>query len=192
MAGICGKIIAGVIHDCDNPPSSGTKADVRVADFDDVMGYTEDVLNPLLITDILMASATSFFKFEGTKQSVGHTSKLTQGTYRPQHDHSLTFVCFDNAPDTKLTLTKLAGRRVVCIHENVNKGDGGDSSFEVSGRKAGLVLNVMERDANDGETGGGWKLELKSEEGNMEPMPPSTFFDTNYATTLAKVEALTA
>jgi hypothetical protein len=85
----------------------------------------------------------------------------------------------------------MAAAKQFAIVENMNAIGNADSYFEVYGIGVGLDMISSVRIPADNETGGAFVIQLKTgDEGGRETEYPSTFFDTDYTTTAALVEAL--
>ena len=75
--------------------------------------------------------------------------------------------------------------------ENRNAPGNGDNFFEVYGLDQGLEVSEMIRIPSDNETIGAFNITVKTtDDGGKEPYMPRTWFDTDYATTKALVDAL--
>ena len=112
-------------------------------------------------------------------------------TFTVGYDHIVNFQVFDISSDQKVNLEKLALSKVVAVIENMNVVGNADSVFEVYGFDAGLEVVLLTRLARDLETGGSFTVNLKtSDNEGKEAKLPLSFWDTDYATTKAKVDAL--
>lgn len=71
----------------------------------------------------------------------------------------------------------------VCIVENNYVSATGNTKYEIYGAGAGLKAESIERNPNDTENLGAFKIALKTQEYARESKPPVTLFDTDLATT---------
>ena len=77
------------------------------------------------------------------------------------------------------------------VVENKNAVGNGDSVFEVFGLNVGMEVNSMVRINADQETGGAFTIGLQTPEAEgKEPKMPQSWFQTDYPSTLALVNAL--
>lgn len=186
----CDGLIADLLLNCDTPISAGVKDTLYLINYDDIASYTVDPTNANLITGLTLISGARAFKFEGKNSSIEPRGALVRQRYSEVYDHEITFKAFDNGADVKKNLQGAVTKKVVAIVENRFKGSTGDAAFEIYGLIAGLQANTLERITADADTQGAYNVVLASSEFEKEPNLPATFFDTDYATTKAIVEAL--
>jgi hypothetical protein len=81
---------------------------------------------------------------------------------------------------------------VVAIIQNVNAPGNGDAVFEVFGKDAGMEMQAGPMRINsDNETNSAYTIALKtSDDSGKEPKLPTSWFDTDFITTKALVDAL--
>jgi len=151
---------------------------------------TYDGANPIIVENIVLAGAAVGYVFEGVNNSNEPRSAMVKGRYVNGYDHEVRFKCFDNSPAVKLQLGKLDGAQVVAIVQNNRKGATGNSAFEIYGLQTGLRLQELERILADAETQGAYNLLIRNDEISRPSSLPHTLWDTDFATTLAIVEAL--
>lgn len=182
---VCAQISAGYTVSCSAPLVPGTEDDILLANKADIAGYTVDVDNPMLVTAITMKSGKQFYKFEGQNMSVEPKSRLVLTRYSRLYEHEARFKIFANSPADKLTIDKLIKGEVVALV----KSKSGD--WEILGKDIGLKVTEMERDPNNTDTGGAYDLLLKTPDtAAKEAFLPSTFFNTDAATTETAVTTL--
>jgi len=189
---ICDALTAGIAYDCANPPSGGVNDRLILLNFADVEAatVTYDGANPIIVENIVLAGAAVGYVFEGVNNSNEPRSAMVKGRYVNGYDHEVRFKCFDNSPAAKLQLGKLDGAQVVAIVQNNRKGATGNSAFEIYGLQTGLRLQELERILADAETQGAYNLLIRNDEISRPSSLPHTLWDTDFATTLAIVEAL--
>jgi hypothetical protein len=143
-----------------------------------------------------MVSLKKFYKLEGASgssgSSVGARMKSVQLPYGKAFEHEIDALSFKVDPATKKELEAWNQADLVAIVQNKYRGSNGNTAFEVFGYDGGLQLVELERDANDKDTMGAFKLKFKTQESSREAHMPYSFFITDYATTLAAVNALIA
>jgi hypothetical protein len=190
MSFVCGALTAGFTVDCENPLASGINSTFRIANKADIESVTYDPANAMLCTDITMKTGKRFWTFEGQLQSTEPKVNGVKGKYINQFEHSVSFLVFNLSPATKLQLLNLKDGNYVCLIENNYTGTDGNAKYEVYGLGSGLKFENFERNVQDAETLGAFKIELKTQEYARESKPAVTFFDTDLATTEAAVLAL--
>jgi hypothetical protein len=104
-------------------------------------------------------------------------------------DHQVRAKGFDLSPATKVNINSMKDGRYTIITQNYYKGTNGNAAYEIYGLTAGLEMTEIARDPNSADTQGAFDF-LFFTDINKEPKSPNTFFDTDYATTKALVEAL--
>ncbi len=188
----CDAIDAGILYDCDNPPSGGANDRLILFNFDDMQNatITYNVSNPLLITNIVLASGVTGYVFEGLNSSVEPRSGLVKGRYVNGYDHEITFKVFQNTPAIKATLNKLDGAKLVGLVQNNHRGEDGNSAFEIYGLETSIQLQELGRTVADAELQGAYNLVIRNNETSRPSTLPHTLFNTDFATTLAIVNGL--
>jgi hypothetical protein len=141
------------------------------------------------VTDLTLVAGASAYVFEQFR-----TSLTAQYTFVPQtvsvgYDHQITCNVWNVSQIQKNNLERMALGKITAIVENVDQN--GDSSFEVYGLNVGMEVQTMARIANDLETAGSFAIDLKtSDNTGKEAKMPLSYFDTDYATTKAKIDAI--
>lgn len=187
----CAKFAAGVLADCDTKPVAGTETEIYLCNREDIASLTYDVANNLIVEAITMTGVTLWYKFKGIKQSNSPTVKMNKTKYLNNWIHGLDFLVFANDGATKEIIMDLSNSEICAIVQNKWKGTAGNMAYELYGFGAGLVMTAAERNPNDAETAGAWKLTFGPDEGQFEDNVPLTVYDTDLATTKSLVEALT-
>lgn len=186
----CGAITAGLELSCDDPLVAGVDATFYIANKDEIASITYDPTNPMLATDITMVATKTFFTVEGQLQSTEPLAAMVKGKYVNQWEHTVSFLIFKIDPATKNQILKMKDGNFVIIVKNNYTGATGDSKYEIYGAGAGLKADVIERNPNDTENLGAFKVTLKTQEYAREGKSPVSFFDTDLATTEAALTAL--
>lgn len=192
MATICGKISADLLVDCTNPLISGVNDRMVLINREDweLATITVNITDPRIITNIVLASGVTAYEYQGKNDSIEPKSTLVRTTYSEAYDHEITFKVFINNADTKKQLELLAKGKVVAIIQNNHTGTAGNACFEVYGVDSGLILQTSERSLADADTQGAYACVLRNSEKSRQAHFPYTFFDTSFAVTKAKVDAL--
>lgn len=182
---VCAKISAGFAISCTDPLIPGTEDDILLVNKSDVVGYTEDVGNPMLVSAIDLATGTMFYRFEGQNMSTEPKSRLVKTRYNNFYEHEARFKVFANTPAAKLQLDKLMKGEVVALIKSKA------GAWEIYGKDIGLKVLEMERDPNNADTGGAYDLLLKTPDtAAKETFLPATFFTVSDAATETAIETL--
>jgi hypothetical protein len=187
---VCGGITIGANYDCDNPLQVGMNSRIWLANKSEIASVTFGTNNSV-VTAITMASGGAFYVFDGFRQSANAQTELVQQTVATGYNHQITFSVFEIDSLQKLNLEKMMLGKMVGIVENVNAVGNGDSVFEIFGYGVGMEGQTLTRINRDTESGGSFQIDLMtSDNEGKEAKLPLSFWDTDYATTLAKVVAL--
>jgi hypothetical protein len=189
MATVCGKLNKSIVRDCANPLQEGTRDTAYLINFEDVEAIVK-ASGSNKITDITLKSGTKAYKIGGSKNSIKPKSTLIKKTYTNMYDHSVGLVLFDVSQDVKDHLDAGKDGKYIVICENYFRSNDGSTAFEVYGAGVGMEVDLTERDPNNADLSGAIQFNLMTitnKESNIAPY----FFDTDLATTRAKLEALT-
>lgn len=183
MAFTCGAIASGVNLNCEDPLVAGVNATFYIANKDDIASITYDSTNPMLATDVTMKATKFFYRYQGQLQSTEPNFAMVKGKYVNQFEHNVSFLIFNISPETKKEILNMKDGNFVCIVENNYVSATGNTKYEIYGAGAGLKAESMERNPNDTENLGAFKIALKTQEYARESKPPVSLFDTDLATT---------
>jgi hypothetical protein len=192
----CASISDCILLNCDFPIVGGANDRIFLfnkSDLASVEYFEEDsVINPYLVTDLILNTACKLYKFEGQNQSVDLRAALVRQRYAAVYDHEVIFKIFDNSPAVKLQIERLGRGVVIAVVEKNFKSSTGKGSFEIYGLNSGLILTAAESNASDGDTQGAWNMTLVSSEFAKEPGLPLTFLynNTDLPQTLDYLESL--
>lgn len=206
--GYCDGIISQSIEqDCENPVVGGIEQEGVIINRKDIDAsktvYEPDTTGePVVkgrknvITTIgLKTGAKAYKVLIPTNQPFNGTSTtLEAGTNRNTFTNNVGMVILNNDPDVcQNVIDGLATGQFVCILENKYKNTNkattpGDSSFQIYGYYQGLKATTLENDKYSEDTEGGWNVVLTE---TKSPKSALFYFDTDLATTRAKLETLT-
>ncbi len=182
---ICPGITQDVAASCDTPLLSGIEDRLILINLHEIASKTLDVSNPLVLTDMSLVTDAEAFAYTGRNHSNEPDYSMERSRYQETFMHQVRFKVFSDAPDIKKELEAMAKVKLVAILQTAT------GRFEVYGLYQGLRLKELTRNPMDMETGGAFDLLLGSDDNvSKEPHMPATFFDTDFATTKAKVDAL--
>lgn len=175
---------------CGKPPQGGVSDRMILFNWDNLETI---VVNPTTgaITDIVLKQNTKAYAFIGVNGSNIPQTTYTPTTFLPQYDHQIQFLAFDTTQKAKTNYQTLALKPVICIIEKTKgKTQGGDDSFEVFGLGVGMLLSDLQYLPADPENGGVYQITVKSNDNKAkESELPKSFWDTDYATTVGKINA---
>ena len=178
-------ITKDIASTCENQPVAGVEIKVWVGNRLEG-GFTFDVTNLSKITDIVMASTKKLFVMTGVKKLLNPGSSLVVAVDRAdRYTHKFNFQGFEFTAEDVENIDALSDLFVVV--QMIDKVAGGDGTFRAFGVKNGLYKTTLEWTANDID--GAIPVEMASQEGAAEDYPWWTVLDTDYATTLAMLEA---
>lgn len=192
MASCIGNIAGNIGLNCESPIEGGYTGRGILIPMESVPELTKDAQNPRIIKNIAIAESAKVVAvdnegkaFDGSattgNNEAGYT-KFTKTIIVRMPERGAAFAANVVEPLVK------SGRGFIGILEKVDRV--GDGSFEVIGAQSPLKVvdpsTVTRTEAAAG--GGAWQATLQSSEVYAE----SVLFDTDYATTLAKFEALLA
>lgn len=186
----CKGIEDDIELDCDYPISGGVNDRLILFNHADITITSRDPSNPRIITGVALASGARGYTIEGKNSSNEPDTNFVKKTFSGAWEHLMIFKIFRSDPVVKKNVENFGSAKVVALIQNNYVNATGDSVFEFYGLGSGLELNTAKRSQNNEELMGAWEIELKSNPKALEQSPPLTFFNTDYTTTLAAVEAL--
>lgn len=188
---ICGGIDMGASYDCDEPIAPGVDQRLILINRDDIDTVTLEGVIDNLITDITLFDTLQGYAFNGVRQSLQPSYEFIPQTVSVGYDHIVNFLAFDISQEQKNNLQKMALSKMVAIVENLKNPGNANSIFEVYGLGVGLEVITNVRIAADLETAGAFSIQLKtSDNEGKEPKMPASWFDVDYDTTKALVDAI--
>ncbi len=193
--GVCGNITIGSIYDCKDPINAGTNNRLILIDKDvfDLAIVTFDITITTLITNIVLTgTGNAGFEFQGVRRSTRPQSAFVPQTVSVGYNHQIEFQIFQIGQVDKDNIEIMALSRMVAIVQNSNSVGNGDAVFEVFGKDVGMEVQAGPMRINtDLETNGSYTINLMtSDESGKEPKLPTSYFDTDFATTKTKVDAI--
>ncbi len=186
---ICGTIAAGHSPNCSYPLTAGNNERLILYNFEDVASLTKNATNALIVEEIVMVATKTGFEFNGQNYSNEPKYRMRKGAYVNTYEHEVAFLVFGYDGAVKKTLEAMAKGKLIALVENNFRGSDGGHAFELFGAGSGLYVESMERDSNDADNNGAFKIVLKTGERGGEASLPFAVFDTDYATTKAMIDA---
>jgi len=187
----CSGLVMGASINCDDPLTPGIRKRLIGFNLEDVETVVYDSVKTNVIESITLKEGKQGWVFEGIKQSITPTQELRPQTTSNGWMHGILLSIFDVSSEQKLNIQGMANKSTVWVVENANDSSNADSIFEVYGLGRGLEAETITRSPTDTESGAAYVIQLNTpEEGGSEVVPVESWFDTDYATTLAAVETL--
>lgn len=183
----CEKISSSIAFNCENISTTGTRR-AWIINFNDIDSVVYGS-NKMIIEDIILKARKISYKVSGNQNSIQPKVTLINGTFVKNYDHIVSMIGFDISPAGKENLQGAKNGLFVVIVENVFRGIGGNTAFEVYGIDSGLKFTLLDKDPNNADTQGGFQFTLANDK-NKEPFGARTFFNTDYITTLDLIENL--
>ena len=180
-------IAADILKDCSAPPTAGVEAVAYAFNRSDIDSVTYDQSNPRLVTAITLADGAKAYKIENFKKEIDAGFDLvTSETNIDKFNQYVKFEPWGIDSGTVKALDELSD--LVVIVERKNKGKDGDGAFQIYGLQTGLYKSSDTMRAN---TASGKRIiEMTNQAEEESTVSYHVFFDTDYATTKAAVEAL--
>lgn len=192
--GACGGIDIGGAYSCATPIVAGVDQRlilINKSDYDDATVTFDGSLTSLITNIVLASGGKAGYAFQGIRTSLNPQSAFIPAKGSVGYDHQVDFMIFDISQLQKDNIEKMGVEKFVAVVQNMNVAGNGNSVFEVFGKDTGLELITNIRINTDLETNGAWAISLKtSDESGKEPKLPTSFWDTDFATTKAKVDLL--
>jgi len=185
---VCAGITIGADYDCQNPLKASVNERLLVGNLDDIASITYDITNTTVITGITMSAGKSMFAFQGVRSSNKPDISLQADDFSVGFIHQMDFSVFEVDSTQKLNLQGMAARKTFVIYQNPNDSSLGDAIFEVMGVNSGLEMSTLNRQPATKD--GSYKIQLRTAEAASETSLPNSFFDTDFATTKGKIDAL--
>lgn len=192
MASCVSNIAGNIGLDCQDPIEGGYTGRGVLIPMEAVPVLTKDAQNPRIISAIALASGAKVVAVDN-EGSAPFDGSSTTGNADAGFTKFVKVISVrmpergaEFAKDVIEPLVK-SGRGFIGIFEKVDRV--GDGSFEIIGAQSPLkVTDPSTVTRQENANGGAWVANLQSTELYAE----SVLFDTDYATTLAKFEALLA
>jgi hypothetical protein len=188
----CGEATASFGFNCTKPLQGGTGDRAYIINFEDWKEGTPafNATNRLVLEGMVLAGTATAFYVDGKNNSNAPSFALVKQAYADVYDHTFNFLVFEVTNAAKKALNDMVGGKYVVVYENNYQGTSGQVAFEVLGANAGLEVKTFTRDPLNNDNQGAWVLSMGTPDTGKEPDVPYSFFDTDYATTKAALEAL--
>lgn len=184
------ELAANIAKSCSDPNVGGYTGRAVFIPRALAPSLTLDSSNPRIVKAITLESGDKTIVLDNvmpTDPLTGSTTEMTTDNGWAKYNKSLAIrVPLRGGAVSKSIVEPLVNSPLGVIAIVEKKYAGGDGSFEIIGLEAGAKATAQTR--NEYENGGDWACTLSA----VEDFAEYTLFDTDYATTLAKFEALWA
>ena len=192
----CFDLTDSISLDCTNLNKGGTVNRITIWNFADKETITEDPTNDETVTDILLSSGKQAYGIEtnnggSVEFTINPSAEGKQTDYSDGVAQSVQIVLPHRSPADIQRVKELINGRFQLIAEAEDRGQSGAKAFLFFGRDSGLNATEITWNLNDASQGNVIiTLGTKDLDSRIEDVPYNPFFDTDYATTKAKVLAL--
>jgi len=186
MAACTPLISADILNDCANKPQAGAEQVAYVFNRADITA-TLDVANTNLATDLVVAVTKQGYKLTGFRKNLNAGSDVVVSETSPKKwNQFFSFFGWNVEADEVNNLDNIDD--LVIVYESKAKGASSEGAFHMLGYNTGLYVSADTKRVNDND--GARSLELTNLAGEESPVSEHIVLDTDYATTLALLEAL--
>lgn len=188
MATDCSRLTVGFESDSCDVAIAGTGPRVILINYADIDHALSEVEDNVIGTIVLKDGMVGYEVDSLPNATVGEDT-VNVNTYNRTHQHNLTVRIFKKSEAAKKFVNGTTNARVVALVQNNDRGDAGDTKYEVYGWDSGLELNDLTA-STEMTDGVAYLLTLGSGTIAQEKSLPKSFFNTDEATTDEAVEAL--
>jgi hypothetical protein len=180
------RIAKNITSNCTTQPVGGLEVEAYICNREDI-SPTFDSTNPNKITGLTMSGTTLMYKLTGISKNLnaGH-DRVISDDFADTFTHYFSFKGFEFDSASAINMDTMSD--VVVFVNYKNKNSTGDGVIVGYGVKTGLYISSDSRRANDNN--GVRTIELTSKDNLTEPYSQYNLLITDYATTLAALEAL--
>jgi hypothetical protein len=188
MANCLNGVYQNILNECGDQVSAGLEEVMYVINRQDIASTTTLSGNTYIVSDITLLSGKTAFKVKGVKSSntASYAIALKEFSMN-KYTHSVQIYVTKQDAATIKQLDAIDD--VVFIVENRAKSTA-DGTFKIYGLEQGLWVSEATQSSADNDNL--HILTLSSQEGKEESSRPKAYFDTDYATTKAALEAMLA
>jgi len=187
MALNCSLLGSALTLSCTAPPLAGLESFIYLFNLADkatapIAGGGDDT-----VTTITLAALATGYKWEGGTDFIQGTYSLATGRVLNGFTHSVQLVV---PTDTQAALTEVKNMANGRVFAAVVKRGYTEKTIRLYGLQHGLEISEVAGDESNTENEGLPSITLSTPEGYKEPLPPQHMLTTDYATTLAILDAL--
>ena len=184
MALNCSLLGSALTLDCSNPPLAGLESFVYLFNLVDKATVTQasDV-----ISAITLAATKTGYKWEGGTDFILGTYSLVSGRVINGFQHQLQLTVPEDDQAALSEIKNLANGRVFAA---VAKRGFAENTIRIYGINQGLEVSEVSGDESNTDNAGLPLITLTTPDGYKEPLPPQHMLSTDYATTIAALDAL--
>jgi len=178
----------GANYNCDAPLQPGLLNYILLINKSDISNVA---ISSGVATSITLKPGKVAYKFEGLRGSFDASyEQRNSGNFAVGYNHIIEMTVFDISSDQKMNIQKMALNEMVAITFLINSPGNSNTFFEIYGLGAGLESSQITRVSRDNEYMGAFRVTLQTSESLIETAMPVTYFNTDYDTSLADLQAL--
>lgn len=184
----CSRITTGFENDSCDVAIAGTGPRVILMNYSDI-DFGLSTVEDNVISTIVLKDGMIGYEVDSLPNATVGEDTINVNTYNRTHQHNLTIRIFKKSEAAKKFVNGTTNARVVAIVQNNDRGDTGDTKYEVYGWDSGLELNDLTA-TTEMTDGVAYLMTLGSGTIAQEKSLPKSFFNTDETTTDEAVEAL--
>jgi hypothetical protein len=189
MALDCSKISVGFTNaDCEATAISGTSSRVILISYSDINRGASTVENNI-ISDLSLKTGAKAYEVDSLPDATIGTDEINAGTYTNSHTHSVQVRIFKKSEAAKKFINGLTNALIIAIVENKDRGEAGDTKYEVYGWESGLSISALTA-STEVTDGVAYDVTLSTNDSGRENSLPKSFFKTSEDATDAAIESL--
>lgn len=147
----------GIPRDCANLPISGTRDQLILLNYDEVIELVRDATNNKEVTSILRKAASKGVLVSGyDNSSILRESLTSQSRLGALFTHEVEFLAMDVSSETYQEIENMANGRVLAVQGTNN------NTFKILGATSGLTVSAVAADSSSEDTGGAYTVTLQS------------------------------
>lgn len=197
---LCEKLISDCIAiSCENPVYAGiqstgwifNKGDITDVVYATIGTASNAPKNPNIVTSISVGTGTTGYQIQqlGKTPFSGTQTEMVEGTNMNTFTNTVSVLVPDNSSTASHNIIdNLANGKFVVILANEYSGSDAESTYQIFGLNKGLSASAITNEKYSEDTMGGWAVTLTEENA---PVSGVFMWDTDAATTKAKIEAIT-
>ena len=186
MAACGGVLGADILNDCAAKPTGGMEQVVYMFNRSELTA-TVDGSNANLVTALAVASTKKGYKLTGFRKNMNAGADIIVSDTSPKKwNQFFSFYNWNVEAAAVKNIDDLDD--VVVVYESKSKGANTNGAFHMLGYPGGLFVSADTKRVNDND--GNRSIELTSLAGSENLVSEHIVLSTNYATTLAMLEAL--
>lgn len=187
MALNCSLLGSAQTLSCDTPPLAGLESYIYLFNLADKATVTTVGGGDDTISAITLAATKTGFKWEGGTDFITGTYELRASRVVNGFGHSIQ-ITLPN--DSQAALTEIKNMANGRIFAAVAKRGSAENTVRIYGINHGMEISEVSGDESNTDNEGLPLITIATPEGYKEPLPPQHMLSTDFATTIAALDAL--